>query len=106
MKVKTAELKNRLSHYLRLVEQGETITVMLRNKPVATLAPVTKKSKIPSWKIERERLLEEAAKKNVKLYLRETEPKPFRSAKVSPRVAPDGRTDISTMEMIRNERDY
>jgi prevent-host-death family protein len=33
------DLKNRLSHYLRLVARGETITVLDRGKPVAQLVP-------------------------------------------------------------------
>jgi prevent-host-death family protein len=38
--VKTAavtELKNRLSHYLRLVARGETVTILDRGRPVARL---------------------------------------------------------------------
>jgi len=34
------ELKNRLSHYLRLVARGETVTVLDRGKPVAQLTPI------------------------------------------------------------------
>jgi prevent-host-death family protein len=34
------ELKNRLSHYLRLVTRGETITVLDRGKPIAQITPV------------------------------------------------------------------
>lgn len=34
------ELKNRLSHYLRLVACGETVTVLDRGKPVAQLTPM------------------------------------------------------------------
>ena len=41
-KVGTAELKNRLSHYLRQVRQGETVVVMDRNEPVARLEPIAK----------------------------------------------------------------
>lgn len=33
------DLKNRLSHYLRLVARGETITVLDRGKPVAQIIP-------------------------------------------------------------------
>jgi prevent-host-death family protein len=33
------DLKNRLSHYLRLVARGETVTVLDRGKPVAQLTP-------------------------------------------------------------------
>jgi prevent-host-death family protein len=41
--VKTAavtELKNRLSHYLRLVARGETVTILDRGRPVARLTRV------------------------------------------------------------------
>jgi prevent-host-death family protein len=34
------ELKNRLSHYLRLVTRGETVTVLDRGKPIAQITPV------------------------------------------------------------------
>ena len=33
------DLKNRLSHYLRLVGRGETITVLDRGRPVAQITP-------------------------------------------------------------------
>jgi prevent-host-death family protein len=33
------DLKNRLSHYLRLVATGETITILDRGKPVAQITP-------------------------------------------------------------------
>ncbi len=33
------ELKNRLSHFLRLVARGETVTVLDRGRPVAQLTP-------------------------------------------------------------------
>lgn len=33
------DLKNRLSHYLRLVARGETITVLDRGRPVAQITP-------------------------------------------------------------------
>jgi len=37
--VKIGDLKNNLSHYLRLVRAGETIRVLHRNEPVAELGP-------------------------------------------------------------------
>ncbi len=37
--VSVRELKNRLSHYLRIVEQGESILITARGKPVARLLP-------------------------------------------------------------------
>lgn len=41
-RVGTAELKNRLSHYLRQVREGRTVVVMDRNEPVARLEPIAK----------------------------------------------------------------
>ena len=34
-----AELKARLSHHLRAVRQGNTVTIMDRNQPIATIVP-------------------------------------------------------------------
>lgn len=34
------ELRNRLSYYLRLVSQGESLTVTKRGVPIARIAPV------------------------------------------------------------------
>lgn len=39
-KVRIAELKARLSHYLRLVRKGATITVCDRDTPVARIEPI------------------------------------------------------------------
>jgi prevent-host-death family protein len=38
--VRIAELKSRLSEYLRAVRRGETIAVLDRNTPVAHIVPV------------------------------------------------------------------
>lgn len=35
------DLKNRLSHYLRLVARGETVTILDRGRPVAQLTRVS-----------------------------------------------------------------
>lgn len=37
-----AELKSRLSHYLRVVRRGEEITVLARDTPVARLVPLAR----------------------------------------------------------------
>jgi prevent-host-death family protein len=42
-KVKVAVLKAKLSHYLRLVRKGETVTVYDRDKPVAEIIPIRSK---------------------------------------------------------------
>ncbi len=43
-KVGIAELKSRLSEYLRAVRRGETISVLDRETPVAQIVPVRQKS--------------------------------------------------------------
>ena len=35
------ELKNHLTHYLRIVRRGDAITVTVRGKPIARLVPIT-----------------------------------------------------------------
>lgn len=35
-----AELKNRLSHYLRIVAKGEAVTILDRGRPVAQITPI------------------------------------------------------------------
>ncbi|GAB4539755.1 MAG: type II toxin-antitoxin system prevent-host-death family antitoxin [Anaerolineae bacterium] len=39
------ELKNRISHYLRIVRRGEAIVVTLRGEPVARLVPIATSGK-------------------------------------------------------------
>ena len=39
-KAKIAELKNRLSYYLRFVRQGEPVTVYDRDRPIARIDPL------------------------------------------------------------------
>ena len=55
------ELKNRLTHYLRVVQQGRTIIVTSRGRPVARLIPAApmRKTTLP-WELE-ERMWELAA---------------------------------------------
>jgi len=66
--VNVAELKNNLSHYLRLVRQGNEITIKDRNRVIARIVPAA-----PSADYEEE-LLELAAQGKVKLP--ETPPDP------------------------------
>jgi len=49
-----AELKNRLSKYLAVVEQGEEVEVRKRNVPVARIVPI-KGTKINRTKLDRGR---------------------------------------------------
>ncbi len=39
-KAAVTDLKNRLSHYLRLVARGETVTIVDRGRPVARLTRI------------------------------------------------------------------
>jgi len=43
IEVSVRELKSRLSHYLRKLEEGEQIKITRRGKPVATISPVISK---------------------------------------------------------------
>ena len=59
--VRIAELKARLSEYLRLVRKGHAVTVLDRDTPIARIVPVEPKgagltvrmptSPVPYWKI-------------------------------------------------------
>ena len=40
MNASVRDLKSRLSRYLRQVQQGETVVVTLRGKPIARLVPL------------------------------------------------------------------
>jgi prevent-host-death family protein len=47
---KISELRDRLSHYLRRVRQGETIEVVNREAPIARLVPVAPSTREPgTW---------------------------------------------------------
>lgn len=43
--VSVRELKARLSHYLRTVQQGGSVVVTVRGKPVARLMPISPRGK-------------------------------------------------------------
>jgi antitoxin (DNA-binding transcriptional repressor) of toxin-antitoxin stability system len=109
MDVKTGELKNNLSRYLkRLAETGESITILDRDRPVAKITPIRGKRGTPesTWTKERTRLLAKAAKLGIKITLHEKEPSPLREMKLRPQIAPDGRTDVETVIEMRREKDY
>lgn len=109
MEVKTGELKNNLSRYLkRLAETGEAITILDRNRPVARILPMrgNRGSKKSAWSVERAKMLERASKLGIQLTIPEIQPKPMRDLKFKPEVAPDGRVDIDTVVSMRREKDY
>ena len=43
-KVQIGELRNRVSHYVRRAEQGETIVILNRTREVAVLAPRSRRT--------------------------------------------------------------
>ncbi|NTV29900.1 MAG: hypothetical protein HGA80_07465 [Candidatus Omnitrophica bacterium] len=47
--VNTRELTHNFARYLKKVQGGQKVVVMLRNKPVATLVPV-EGAMLPPWK--------------------------------------------------------
>ena len=51
-KANVAELKNRLSQYLKRVKSGETVLVMERTTPIARLVPVVPPSRMDSDETE------------------------------------------------------
>ena len=109
MKVKTGELKNNLSRYLKRVAQtGEPITILDRNKPVARLTPSpgSRNRQTSAWEKQRAEMLAKAERLGIKIRISEKEPRPFKSLGITPKVAPDGRTDISTVAAMRREKDY
>ena len=106
MKVKTAELKNNLSRYLRRVrEAGETIVVYDRDKPIAILGPLPEReSADPKQKAELDEMQVRFAK--VGLDLRRPDALLNRLPKVKAMPASDGRTDIDSVKEMRQSRDW
>ena len=106
MRVKSAELKTRLSHYLHLVhETGEEIEVCIREKPVAYLTR-TKEHSMNDAEDSRIRELE-AAFRSAGLTL--DAPVSFLPAEgrlPKPQIAGDGRADLDTVEEMRRQHDW
>ena len=48
--VNVRELTHNFAGYLKKVEKGERIVVMVRNKPVAEIIPRNENIEMPSWK--------------------------------------------------------
>ncbi len=106
MNVKIADLKNNLSRYLaRVSETGETIIICDRDTPIATLTPLVR-DEDAEWQRYREECLARAKKIglqiDIPLHRRDRREKP----KAHPTLAPDGRTDIRTIDLVRKKRDY
>jgi antitoxin (DNA-binding transcriptional repressor) of toxin-antitoxin stability system len=106
MNVKIADLKNNLSRYLATVsETGVTIIICDRDKPIATLTPLVRDDD-SEWQREREECLARARKIGLKIEIPLTRPDRSKKPKIVPRIAPDGRTDIHTIDLVRKGRDY
>lgn len=102
MKIKVAKLKANLSKVLKDIEQtGDTVEVCVREAPVAYLTPVKTTKGKHDPRAEINQLVHAFAGLGMKLH----PPASLRQVKykISPRTAGDGRRDINTMEMIRNE---
>jgi antitoxin (DNA-binding transcriptional repressor) of toxin-antitoxin stability system len=104
VKVKTAELKNNLSRYLRRIrETGETIVICDRDKPVAMLGPlpVREPEKNQAEFDELQLRFAEAG-----LELRRPIIPMNQLPEVKTKPAPDGRTEIITVQEMRRSRDW
>lgn len=106
MKVKTAELKNNLSRYLRRIrEAGETIIVYDRNRPVAILSPLPAGSIFdPKENGELDEMHLRFAE--VGLELRRPTALVNKLPKVKTTPAPDNRTDVVTVQDMRRARNW
>ena len=105
MKVKTAELKNNLSRYLRRVrEAGETIVVCDRDKPVAVLGPLPTEELDPKQKVELDEMQLRFAEAG--LQLRRPTVLMAKLPRVKTIPAPDNRADVVTVEEMRRVRDW
>jgi antitoxin (DNA-binding transcriptional repressor) of toxin-antitoxin stability system len=106
MNVKTADLKNNLSRYLaRIRESGETIVVCDRDKPVAVLSPI-ERDEDSEWERYRAEALARAKKIGLSIHIPMHRPKKPSLPDIHPVVAPDGRTDVSTIDLVRKGKDY
>jgi len=104
--VKTAELKAKLSGYLRRVrEEGANYVVLDRKTPIARLVPLEEDAE----KSEEDKKWAELCGRMEKRGIQIT-PATARAhdgPQPEPSLAPDGRTDIQTIGLVRGgDRDY
>ena len=103
MEVKTAELKAKLSQYLRHVrEEGSTYVVLDRKTPVALLTPLTQNQ--ATRRETEQRLLAHRALEARGIRIRP--PLAGHEKLPQPTPAPDGRTDLRAIDTVRGVRDY
>jgi antitoxin (DNA-binding transcriptional repressor) of toxin-antitoxin stability system len=106
MNVKTADLKNNLSRYLRHIRQtGETILVCDQDEPVATLAPLLRDPD-SEWTRFRTEALARARVAGLELDIPSARAQRRAFPRALPAVAPDGRTDVQTADLLRQGRPY
>lgn len=108
MNVKTADLKNNLSKYLRRVRAGKTLTVFDRDTAIATISPVVvaPADQDPAWQRERAVIIAKFAKVGLVATPPLNRPPKQIFHDIIPVLAPDGRTDINTIDLVRGGRDY
>lgn len=106
MKVKSAELKTHLSHYLRLIQEtGEGIEVCVRDKSVAYLSPAKEDPTSESRNAEIRKL--EAAFQTVGITLSAPLTRMETGIPLpTPTLAGDGRSDVCTVQEMRKHRDW
>ena len=107
MKVKSAELKAKLSLYLRnLRESGEPIEVLLRDEPIAYLTPIERRSTMltPGRTAQLQELKESFASVGLTFSLEDARVGAL--PKLTPVTAGDGRKDVVTVEAVRAEKDW
>jgi prevent-host-death family protein len=77
VRVPIHDLKARLSHFLRLVQNGETVIIMKRNIPIGEITSPKPQGKrelgqarkrYPDWKPDVSALLEPMSKEEIKLW--------------------------------------
>lgn len=105
MRVKIADLKNNLSKYLRRVKSGETIIVHDRDTPVATLAPIVRCDD-EEWTRYRTEALARAREINMEIFIPAKRPTKRVMPDIKPSLAPDGCTDVNTIDLVSGGRDW
>jgi antitoxin (DNA-binding transcriptional repressor) of toxin-antitoxin stability system len=104
--VKTADLKNNLSRYLTQIRHsGETLIVCDRNEPIATLSPLVRDKDV-EWRRYREQALARAKKAGLTIDIPWRRPTRAAKPRVHPTMAPDGRADVRTIDLVRGGREY
>lgn len=105
MKVKTTELRNNLSMYLKRVKKsGKQLIICDRDQPIARILPIAD----PENELSESTRASIATKlESVGLFL----DLPIRlnnssMLAIRTRKAPDGKIDISTIDFVRGGRDY